>query len=505
MDSQSSFKRFVVASFLYLAPSLVTAQNASTDASLQSCLTNAGVRSIIDSDTTWADEVVQFQKRLKPDPACIAFPKTKDQIALSLDCARNASVKASALGAAHSFQGYGFGDAGNLVINMGAFDSVSYDESTTLLTFGGGTHVGPVVKYLWDTAGRHIPHVRGAHVGTTGSSIGGGFGSTSRHYGTPMDNLVAVEYMLYNGTIVNAVEGSDLFWAAQGAGASYGVILSMTTKTHKPEFQKAVNFTLSIGTVDVDTAAEAFVAIQDFATSPSCPDELALRWNLGAPPYTGAGYFYGDPTTFDDVIAPLVDDLRAISNQTVLNKSELGFWDMEVSVAGAGMNAPNGGALGGRAFYTQALTTTTDYPLTFEQARILFTSTSLAFNRTDMFKSGFLDLWGGVSRDIDDADTGYAHGKNLWLIRWEAFSVDPINYPADGTAYLKSQMKPFEKALVDGGSTLRGFVNYADTELNEEEWSSRLYGANYNRLKQIKAVYDPEGLFFNHAQSIPLP
>ncbi|KAF6830002.1 berberine-like protein [Colletotrichum plurivorum] len=508
MDSTRSFGRFVVASLLCLTPSLVGAQDtASKGAALQACLNTAGVRNIISTDATWADETVGFQKRIKVDPAAISFPENNDQIALSLDCARNASTKATALGAHHSFQAYGFGDPGSLVISMAAFNSVSYDAATQRVKFGGGTHVGPVLKYTWDTAGRHFPHVRGAHVGVVGSSIGGGYGSSSRHLGTPMDNLESVEYMLYNGTIVNADKGSDLFWAAQGAGASYGVILSATTNTHKPLFDTAVNFTLSIGNVDVDTAAKALVAIQDYSLSKDCPDELALRWSLSAPPYSGTGYFYGNPAEFDVVIAPLVSSLNALvpNNATVVKKTELPFWDMEVAVAGAGMNQPEGGSLGGRSFYTQALTTTTDHPLTVEQAKILFESTTLAFNRTDLRKSGFLDLWGGVSRDIADADTGYAHGKNLWLIRWEANSVDVNSYPADGTAYMKSLIKPFEDALVAGGATLRGFVNYADTELTEAEWSARLYGANYERLKQIKAAVDPEGLFTNHKQAIPLP
>lgn len=507
MDSPRSFGRFVVASLFYLAPALVGAQDtASKGTALQECLNTAGVRNIISTDPSWADETTGFQKRIKVDPAAISFPEDRDQVALSLDCARNASTKATALGAHHSFQAYGFGDPGSLVVSMAAFNSVSYDEATQRITYGGGSHVGPVLKYLWDTAGRHFPHVRGAHVGLAGSSIGGGFGSSSRHLGTPMDNLESIEYMLYNGTIVNATKGSDLFWAAQGAGASYGIILSATTNTHKPLFDTAVNFTVSIGSVDVDSAAKALIAVQDYSLSEDCPDELALRWSLSAPPYTGAGYFYGNPADFDKVIAPLVSTLEEIApGTTIVNKTELPFWDMEVAVAGAGMNQPEGGSLGGRSFYTQALTTTTDHPLTVKQAKILFESTTLAFNRTDLKKSGFLDLWGGVSRDISDADTAYAHGKNLWLIRWEANSVDVSSYPADGPSYMKGLIKPFEQALVAGGASLRGFVNYADTELTEAEWSARLYGANFDRLKEIKAAVDPEGLFINHKQSIPLP
>lgn len=501
MDAPRSLRRLVVASLL----SLAVGQAPNKGAELSSCLTTAGVRNIVDSDSAWATETTQFQKRIKPNPACIAFPETRDQVALALGCARNSSVKANALGPAHSFQGNGFGNPGNLVINMGAFDDVSYNTKSKLLTFGGGTHVGPVVKHLWDTAGRHIPHVRGSHVGATGSSIGGGYGSTSRYLGTPMDSIVEVEYMLYNGTIVKAGKGSDLLWAAQGAGSSYGIILSMTTKTYKPEFPNAINFTISIGSVAPEAGAKALIAIQDFATSKGCPDVLALRWSLSAPPYTGSGYFYGNPSKFDSTISPLVTKLKAISPQFSLNKTVLPWWDLEVAVAGAGMNSPTGGTLGGRAFYTQALTTTTDHPLTLEQAQLLFESTSLSFNRTDLRKSGFLDLWGGVSRNIKDSDTAYAHGKNLWLIRWEANSVDANKYPDDGPAYMKGLIKPFEDSLVKGGAALRGFVNYADTELNEEEWSSRLYGANYERLKKIKAAYDPEGLFTNHKQSIPLP
>ncbi|KAL1627296.1 hypothetical protein SLS56_006431 [Neofusicoccum ribis] len=502
MDSSRSLKRLITQSLLLLTPALAAAQdNAAKATELQTCLTAAGIENIIEGATTWADATLSFQKRITPDPAAIAYPKDSDQLASSLGCARNASVKISQLGGSHSFAGYGFGDPGNLVVNLGAFNSVSYDEASQELTFGGGTRVGPVATYLWENYGRHFPHVRSGHVGLVGSSIGGGFGTTSRFLGTPMDNIVGVEYMLYNGTIVKGGPGSDLLWAAQGAGSSYGVILSMTTKTWAPVHEKAINFTLSLGSVDIDTGVKALISIQDYATT-EAPDELALRWRLTAPPFDGTGYFYGDPAEFDTIIQPLLDRLPA---NTSLTKSEFDFWTMEQLTTG-GITSPNGGSLGGRAFFTQALTVTTDAPLTYDLAYTLFESTTYAFNRTDLRKSGFLDLWGGVSRDISDADTSYAHGANLWLIRWEANAADPTAWPADGVEYLKNQMLPFEQELQAAGTPLRGFVNYRDTALTEPEWSARLYGEeNYARLKQVKADVDPEALFSSNGQSIPLP
>lgn len=499
MDSSLSLKR-IIKSLILLAPALVTAQDSKA-AELQSCLTAAGVENIIEGASTWANATASFQKRITPDPAAVAFPKDQDQLAASLGCARNASVKVSQLGGSHSFAGYGFGDPGNLVVSLAAFNSVSYDEASQELTFGGGIRVGPVATYLWENYGRHFPHVRSGHVGLVGSSIGGAFGTTSRFLGTPMDNIVGVEYMLYNGTVVSGREGSDLLWAAQGAGSSYGVILSMTTKTWQPIHEKAVNFTLSLGNVSLDEGVKATIAIQEYAIN-DAPDELAFRWRLTSPPWDGTGYFYGNPAEFDTIIQPLLDRLPA---NTSLTKSEFDFWTMEQLVTG-GITSPNGGSLGGRAFYTQALTVTADAPLTYDTAYTLFESTTYNFSRTDLRKSGFLDLWGGVSRDVFDADTSYAHGNNLWLIRWEANAADPTAWAEDGVQYLKNQMLPFEQELQAAGIPLRGFVNYRDTALTEAEWSARLYGEeNFARLKEIKAAYDPEGLFTSNEQSIPLP
>jgi FAD/FMN-containing dehydrogenase len=498
MDSSHSFKQLFIQSLILLTPAFAAAQNTTA---LQACLTAAGVQNIIEGDSTWSTETAAWQLRLKPDPAAMAYPADKAQLASSLACAREASVKVSALAGGHSFAAYGFGDPGNLVVNMAAFNSMSVDNSTGLFTYGAGVRVGPGAKYLWDNTGRHFPHVRHGRPGLAGSSIGGGFGSTSRFLGTPMDNLESVEYMLYNGTIVQAGKGSDLFWAAQGAGSSFGILTSLTTNTWKPTYQTAINFTLSLGALDIETGANALLDLQEYALS-DAPDEFAIRWGLSAPPYTGTGYYYGDPKSFDTIIAPLMERMPAGAN---LTKSEFEFFTLDNIVA-PGLTLPNGGTSPGRAMYTQALTMTTDNPLTYDLIHTLYNSTTYSFNRTDLRKSGFLDLWGGVSRDIEDCDTSYAHGKNLWLIRWEANAVNASNFPQDGVQYLKNQMLPFEEALTEQGIPLRGFANYRDTALTEAQWSERLYGKeNYARLKKIKAAVDPEALFTSNAQSIPLP
>lgn len=161
---------------LCLGPALALGQTSNAE-SIHACLSGQGIDASISTDDTWANDTASFQFRLPRNPVSVAFPQDKNEVALALGCARDASVKVSVVGRGHSFQGYGYGNAGNLVINMAAFTELSFDTATNQLTYGGASNVGPTAKFLWDTQKRHFPHVRGSHVGLVGSSTGGGFGS----------------------------------------------------------------------------------------------------------------------------------------------------------------------------------------------------------------------------------------------------------------------------------------------------------------------------------------
>ncbi|KAK2025765.1 FAD-binding domain-containing protein [Colletotrichum zoysiae] len=337
---------------------------------LEACLDSAGlITSFPGTNASFPDDILSWQRRITPTPAGVAWPRTADEVAAALACAREAKVLVAARDGGHCYGSYSLPNAG-LTINMTNFQEVSYDD------------------WLWKTHGARFPHVRANMVGLIGSSIGGGFGSLSRMLGTPMDFLQGATYMLYNGTVVNAsrTENPDLFWALQGAGSSYGIILSLTTKTWKPTYQQAINYTIALADSSPGAGVDALLAIQDHYLAGRWPDELTMRWSLTAPPYTGSGFYWGNPDDFDALLEPLVAEL------------------------------PDGTQL----------------------------------TRTD-------------------------------------------------------GLEPFRAQLAAEGVPLRGFVNYRDTALTVDQWSGRLYGDNYAKLQQLKTVYDPEGMFTAHPQSIPLP
>ncbi|KAI8931465.1 hypothetical protein NX059_011133 [Plenodomus lindquistii] len=497
--SLRNMHRLVSNSLLFTA--LISGAAAQDDSTkLRDCLTSTNVLRTFSDASNWETITSPWSLRFNPEPAAVVTPRTREDIAAALECAVDAGVKVSPLNGGHSYGAYGLGGVdGALVINMERFTETTYDAATGLFTYGAGSRVGPAVTWLWENHGLHFPHVRANWVGLAGSSIGGGFGSTSRFLGTPMDALESVEVMLVNGTVVKAsrTENADLFFVVQGAGSSYGIILSLTTKTWKPEFELVTNFTISLGDVDLDTGAQALIDIQDWAMT-EAPDTFSLRWQL-AGKWNGSGYFFGNPAEFDTLFASLIDRLP---NTTTTTKSVADFWSME-NYAAPQLNGTTD-TFPPRNMYLQALVLRSDQPFTFESAKALYEHTTFAFNRTDLTEFGFLDLWGGVSRNIKDNAQSMAHANSQWLVRWEGRLANGLTqWPADATEYMQAGFRPFKEQLKKEGIPLRGFVNYRDTELTMEEWSVRLYGNNFEKMKRIKTKYDPQGVFTTHPQSIP--
>ena len=95
-------------------------------------------------------------------------------------------------------------------------------------------------------------------VGVIGWHIGGGYGQWSKMYGTGPANMLEAKVVTANGDIVIASEyqNEDLFYALRGGGFGFGVIVSLTVRTHP-----LPNFGLVAGSIFArdDTSGREFL------------------------------------------------------------------------------------------------------------------------------------------------------------------------------------------------------------------------------------------------------
>ena len=159
-------------------------------------------------------------------PAVIARCRGMADIVDALRFARSQGLEISVRGGGHNIAGRAVVDGGSM-IDLSLMKSVHVNAAARTAIVEGGV--------LWKELNRetqlHGLATTGGVVGTTGVAgltLGGGFGWLMPKYGLALDNLLAVNLVLADGTLVRASadEHPDLFWAVRGGGGNFGIAAS---------------------------------------------------------------------------------------------------------------------------------------------------------------------------------------------------------------------------------------------------------------------------------------
>jgi FAD/FMN-containing dehydrogenase len=429
-------------------------------------------------------------------PAGIAYCRSPQDVATCLAFVRKYRLPVAARCGGHSYAGWS--STTGLIVDVTAMSSVRVDTASGTVTAGAGTRLVDFYNGL-APYGRAVPGGSCPTVGLSGLTLGGGVGVVSRAYGTTSDNLVQAQVVTADGRIrtCDSRSDADLFWACRGGGGgNFGIATSFTFTTHP--ISGIVLFFLSW---PWSRAAQVIAAWQSWA--PHGPDQLWSNLHLAAG--TGAsttievgGTYLGGVTE----AASLVDQLSAAvgsqpSSHFLENTSYLHAMLVEagcstLSVEACHLPGQNpGGQLSRQAQLTKSDIFTK--PLSPAAIGTLLTGTEkfLTAGAASGGSGGVaFDALGGAVNRVAPEATAYVHRDGLFQAQ---YTTDwPGGTPAAAIDRQHAWLRSFYAAAHPYASG-QAYQNYIDPDLTG--WRQAYYGANYSRLAQVKARYDPSRVF----------
>ncbi len=391
--------------------------------------------------------------------------------------ARERSLVLSVRGGGHSAPGYGTNDGG-VVIDLSKMKGISVDASNRVARAHGGV--------LWlefdrETQAHGLATTGGtvSNTGIGGLTLGGGLGWLMGKHGLTIDNLLSADVVTADGQLrrVSATEQPDLFWALRGGAGNFGVVTRFEYRLH-PVSEVLGGMVI----YPLDQATPMLRFYRDFCST--LPDEAeayaALLTSPDGVPVAAMLLGYNGPIAegervlaparrFGAPMADLVSPMPYSARQTMLDAP----------------NAEHGLHRYWRAAFTEEISDGLIDAVVASAAK--FSSPLSAFI--------FFHMHGAAAR-VEPSATAFAPRRPQWdfdaIGQWREGSES-----ATHIAWLRDVWSRVEPHLQ--GSA---YVNHIAAD-DQPEKVRASYGENYQRLRQLKALYDPTNLFRLNANIPP--
>jgi FAD/FMN-containing dehydrogenase len=432
-------------------------------------------------------------------PAGVAYCRNPHDVATCLAFVRKYGVPVAARCGGHSYAGWS--STSGLIVDVTKMARVSVSGGTAIV--GAGTRLIDFYAGL-SAHGRAVPGGSCPTVGIAGLTLGGGVGVVSRAYGLTSDNVQSLQIVTADGQLrtCSASTNPDLFWACRGGGGgNFGVVTSFTFTTH-PAGQ-IVLFFLSW---PWSQAARVISAWQSWA--PHAPDELWSNLHLAAAPGgsipsievggTYLGSVSGASAQLEKLYAAVGSDPYSpfLESTTWLHAMlvEAGCAGRTVNECHLPTQAP-GGQLSRASEYAKSDFFTR--PLSSHGIGTLLSGVE-SLQQVSGAPGGApggsggiaFDALGGAVNRVAPGTTAYVHRNALFQAQYT--TSWPVGSGSAGVARQHAWQRAFWQSMRPYASG-QAYQNYIDPGLTD--WRQAYYGANYTRLTQVKAAYDPDRVF----------
>ncbi|MGW1161763.1 FAD-binding oxidoreductase [Streptomyces sp. NPDC002513] len=435
-------------------------------------------------DPAYADASLGWDELFAHYPLVIVFAQNTQDVVNALTWARQNDVALRVRSGRHSLEGWSNVDNG-IVIDISELKSVHIDTASRIATVGAGLNQLEAVTTL---AKQDLAVTTGTEgsVGLSGATLGGGFGFLTRWLGMACDSLVGAEVVVASGTECAQVikadlhHDSDLLWALRGAGnGNFGIVTSLTY-TVAP--LKSVTYVQVVwdGLGDLPGVFDTWQR-----TAPVADNRLGTQLEIHRNQILlFAVLAEGSPAQARQLLAPIL----SVGSPRV--SVQVGNWG-DVYTR---FQVPTQKEPANWKFFSQFTTKP------FSKKAIGVVASFMRDAPTDD-SNFFTQAFGGAVRRSPRGGTAFPHRDALFYSEpgagWGTRTGQPGVY---------DPLTPVAQAwIAEFSQELRPYVNGAYVNvpnIGMQEWETAYWGSNFDRLRTIKAQYDPHNVF-QYEQSIP--
>ena len=434
----------------------------------------------------WDEAVLIWNGMVAKVPALVLRPTSTEDVATAVRFAADHGLLLAVKGGGHNIAGTAL-VSGGLNLDMSLMREVVVDAAAKRAHAGPGCLVKDLDR---ETQAHGLATVMGfvSETGIAGLTLGGGIGYLTRRFGWTVDNLEEVEIVTADGQvrIANRDENADLFWALRGGGGNLGIVTRFTFRLHE------VGPTITGGLIawSAERAEEVLATYRDVTGSSPRELTLALTIRLAPPapflppvwhgkPIVGMVVCHSGPDAEADLAAvralgdPIVDlvmEKPYVAQQSMLDATQ-----------------PKGPHYYWKTEFVPGLSD--GFLESFRAGALRVTS--------PMSQSIIFQLGGALNeRSEDDGAVGNRDARYVTGFAGSWLPADPR--ASEHVAWVRDSweaIRPF--------STGGNYVNFQVAD-DDPVRTAAAYGANYERLQQLKATYDPHNLFRVNRNVIPV-
>lgn len=435
-------------------------------------------RVITRDDPGYDDARIMFYGGLDPHPGAIAQVADSADVGRVISLAQESGVELAVRSGGHSVAGHSTTEGG-IVLDLRTMNRIEIDPTARTAWAETGL---TAVEYT-QAAGQH-GLVTGfgdtGSVGIGGITLGGGVGYLVRKHGLTIDSLLAAEVVTADGEVVRAdgETNPDLFWAIRGGGGNFGVATRFQYRLQPID-------TIVGGLMILPASAGAIASF--IAESEAASEELSTIANvMNCPPMP----FVPEELHGSLVIMGLVAWCGEIEAGQQMMKRLAGDTEPIVDMTGP-ISYPE--LYPPEEDYHPTAVSRTMFADSFDEATAQTILDHLAASDASLRATQIRVLGGAMAR-VPNEDTAFAHRDRKLMVNVAAFYEG-----AEDLHRREEWVKELAGILSKGDE--RGYVGFLADE-GEDRVRAAYPGTTWDRLRHVKAKYDPDN-FFRLNQNIP--